>query len=249
MNNRIALAALVGSVLLASAPLARPAAAQQPPNVVLIMADDLGWSDLACYGNRFHVTPHIDALAGAGHAFHRLLRPFARLLVHASQPARGPVSAADRHHPAHGAAGAAVRQTARAGQRLAVGPRTDDLRRGAPRPRLRHRPRRQMASGHRHGAPRAGNPGYGLERFSRDGFPDEVRNDPEFRALYSSHLPKGHGFDFGPTTPAGGTHFFPLSVKAYDKPLPPDGTYLADFLTDLAVEFIEQHRDGRSCCN
>lgn len=32
-------------------------------NLVLIIADDLGWADLACYGNRFNNTPSLDSLA------------------------------------------------------------------------------------------------------------------------------------------------------------------------------------------
>ena len=28
------------------------------PNVVLILADDLGWTDLACYGSESYETPH-----------------------------------------------------------------------------------------------------------------------------------------------------------------------------------------------
>lgn len=39
------------------------------PNVVLIVADDLGWADLSCYGSRFHRTPHLDQLAAAGRRF------------------------------------------------------------------------------------------------------------------------------------------------------------------------------------
>lgn len=38
-------------------------------NVVLIVADDLGWSDLACYGNALHETPHLDRLAAEGMRF------------------------------------------------------------------------------------------------------------------------------------------------------------------------------------
>ena len=38
----------------------------EPPNVVFILADDLGWSDLGCYGNTFHETPQIDRLAKQG---------------------------------------------------------------------------------------------------------------------------------------------------------------------------------------
>jgi arylsulfatase A-like enzyme len=33
------------------------------PNVIFILVDDLGWTDLGCYGSTFYETPHIDALA------------------------------------------------------------------------------------------------------------------------------------------------------------------------------------------
>ena len=36
------------------------------PNVVLIMADDLGYGDLSCYGQEAYETPHIDRLAREG---------------------------------------------------------------------------------------------------------------------------------------------------------------------------------------
>ncbi len=36
------------------------------PNVVFILADDLGWSQVGCYGSRFYETPHIDRLAIEG---------------------------------------------------------------------------------------------------------------------------------------------------------------------------------------
>ncbi|MFM7205649.1 MAG: sulfatase [Planctomycetaceae bacterium] len=36
------------------------------PNVVFIMADDLGWTDLACFGSGYYETPHIDRLAADG---------------------------------------------------------------------------------------------------------------------------------------------------------------------------------------
>ena len=41
----------------------------RPPNVLIVLADDLGWADLACYGNPFNETPHLDALADAGLKF------------------------------------------------------------------------------------------------------------------------------------------------------------------------------------
>ncbi len=39
------------------------------PNVIFILADDLGWYELGCYGNTYNETPHLDALAAAGMRF------------------------------------------------------------------------------------------------------------------------------------------------------------------------------------
>jgi arylsulfatase A-like enzyme len=41
----------------------------QPPNIVFILADDLGWTDLGCYGSRYYETPHIDRMAEEGMRF------------------------------------------------------------------------------------------------------------------------------------------------------------------------------------
>jgi len=40
-----------------------------PPNIVFILADDLGYADLSCYGRRDYQTPHIDRLAAEGVRF------------------------------------------------------------------------------------------------------------------------------------------------------------------------------------
>ena len=40
-----------------------------PPNVVLILADDLGWADLACQGSDWYETPRLDSLAKEGMRF------------------------------------------------------------------------------------------------------------------------------------------------------------------------------------
>jgi arylsulfatase A-like enzyme len=41
-------------------------AADRPPNVILILIDDMGWTDLSCYGSKFYETPNIDRLAASG---------------------------------------------------------------------------------------------------------------------------------------------------------------------------------------
>ena len=46
-------------------------AADRPPNVVLILADDLGSADLGCYGQKKIRTPAIDQLAADGMKFNR----------------------------------------------------------------------------------------------------------------------------------------------------------------------------------
>ncbi len=45
------------------------AGAQERPNILFILADDLGWSDLGCYGHDFFETPHLDRLASEGIRF------------------------------------------------------------------------------------------------------------------------------------------------------------------------------------
>jgi len=65
----IAPAALLGILLLATAAAASDESSTAPPNIVLVVADDLGASDLGCTGNRFHETPSLDRLASRGVRF------------------------------------------------------------------------------------------------------------------------------------------------------------------------------------
>lgn len=39
------------------------------PNIIFILADDMGYCDLSCYGNKYIETPNIDRLAATGTAF------------------------------------------------------------------------------------------------------------------------------------------------------------------------------------
>lgn len=65
MKHRFLLPILLG---LAFAP-ALSAAAEDRPNFVFFITDDIGWNDLGCYGNDFVKTPHLDALAERGLRF------------------------------------------------------------------------------------------------------------------------------------------------------------------------------------
>ena len=61
------------SLLLAVTSLTRIASSQdtdkRPPNIVLIVADDLGWGEPGCYGQELIQTPHIDKIASNGIRF------------------------------------------------------------------------------------------------------------------------------------------------------------------------------------
>src|SRR5688572_13607371 len=51
------------------ATVARAADSAPKPNVVFILADDLGYGDLSCYGQKDFKTPNIDRLAAEGVRF------------------------------------------------------------------------------------------------------------------------------------------------------------------------------------
>ncbi|NBV49090.1 MAG: sulfatase, partial [Verrucomicrobia bacterium] len=44
-------------------------AAETPPNIVILLADDLGINDLGCYGRKDQRTPNLDQLAAQGARF------------------------------------------------------------------------------------------------------------------------------------------------------------------------------------
>jgi arylsulfatase A len=46
-----------------------PASAQKKPNIILLLVDDMGWTDVGCYGSDFYQTPNIDKLARQGMKF------------------------------------------------------------------------------------------------------------------------------------------------------------------------------------
>jgi arylsulfatase A-like enzyme len=49
--------------------LCSAAAASSKPNLVFILADDLGYTDVACFGSKYYQTPNIDRLASEGIRF------------------------------------------------------------------------------------------------------------------------------------------------------------------------------------
>ncbi len=77
-------------VLHAADGVARPS----KPNIIFVLADDLGWSELGCYGNGFNETPHLDQLAKDGMRFTQayaaapVCSPYRAALLTGQYPAR-----------------------------------------------------------------------------------------------------------------------------------------------------------------
>lgn len=82
-------------------------AAAQPlrPNIVFILADDLGWRDVGCFGSTFYETPHIDRLAARGvrltqaYAASPLCSPTRASIMTGLYPARLGITTPSCHEP------------------------------------------------------------------------------------------------------------------------------------------------------
>src|SRR5690554_7220910 len=69
MNRKIILFSVVSLMFTACQNQQKNKTEPQKPNIVYILADDLGYGDLSCYGQQQFSTPHIDKLAENGIRF------------------------------------------------------------------------------------------------------------------------------------------------------------------------------------
>lgn len=69
MHRFLSFVLAIASLIAPSAWAEDAGSAPKRPNIVFVLADDLGWTDLGCQGSRYYETPHIDRLAGGGLRF------------------------------------------------------------------------------------------------------------------------------------------------------------------------------------
>ncbi len=200
-------------VLLAAGPTAA-----RKPNIVLLYADDLGWTDLGCFGSRFYETPNLDRLAAQGM---RLTAAYA--CAGNCAPSRACLMTG-QYVPRHGV--------------YTVGPkrRFDDRKRYPHL--LRWDQRKLLAVDNAKGIPAEKitvaealkNAGYATAMFGKwhlGGGPGQS--------------PREQGFDVA-IHQTGGSHW-KINTRPPPRPTPPKGTYRSDWMTDRALEFIDAHRD------
>lgn len=183
----------------------RAAEPTRPPNIVFILADDLGWTDLGCQGSGFYETPNIDRLARDGVRFTN---------AYTCGPNCSP-----------------TRASIMAGQ---YGPRTGFY--------TNTTGNRGIDAMRKLVAPPT-NPNLGLEIVT---LPDCLKKAGYATGMFGKwHLgdgaeyhPSRRGFDEAIVT-SQGMHYGFGTDPAVDVP---EGTYLTDFITDRAVDFIDRHQ-------
>jgi arylsulfatase A-like enzyme len=179
------------------------ATGERKPNIILIMADDLGWTDLGCYGSKFYETPNLDKLASQGMRF---------TSAYTSGPNCAPTRAAlysGQYGPRTG-----VYTVASGARGLA------ENRKLLPVPNVTNLPLETVTLGQA-----MKDAGYTTALFGK------------WHLGGGKYHPSQRGFD--EAVVSMGKHFnFNTDPKVK---VPPDA-YLADFLTDRAVDFIERHR-------
>jgi arylsulfatase A-like enzyme len=175
-----------------------------PPNIVFILADDLGYTDLACYGSRYYETPNIDRLAEQG----------IRFLNHHHCQNCTPTRAAilGGQHPA------------RTGIYTVGGTDRFDWSTRPLRPveNITKLPLDRDTI-----AVQLKKAGYATAMFGKWHIGDSGKYHPSQRGFDQAIVSAGKHFDF----------------ETNPKVDYPKGQYLADFLTDRAVEFIQQHHE------
>ncbi|MGE0757655.1 MAG: sulfatase [Pirellulaceae bacterium] len=174
------------------------------PNIVFILADDLGWTDTGTYGSQYYETPHIDRLASQGMKFTRYHN------CQNCQPTRAALMTG-QYAPRTGI------YTVGSIERFDW--RTRPLR---PVDNADNLPLDKVTI-----AQQLKQSGYATAMFGKWHLGQQAAYHPSQRGFDEAIVSNGAHFNFA-TQP-------PVDV--------PPGAYLADWLTDRAVDFIRRHQE------
>lgn len=191
--------------LLAFALCATTHAAKAKPNIIFIMADDLGWTDTATYGSKYYETPNIDRLASQGLKLTRYHN------CQNCQPTRAAILTGQ--------------YGARTGVYTVGGIGRFEWEKRPLRPvdNVQALPLDRTTI-----AQQLKSAGYATALFGKWHLGEDAAHHPAARGFDEAIVSMGRHFDFN-TNP---------------KTEVPKGAYLADFLTDKAVDFIKRKKDA-----
>lgn len=193
------------------------------PNIVVIMADDLGWRDLHCYGNEQVDTPALDKLAAEGMRF-------------TDGYAAAPVCTPTRAAMMTGQSPARLRITNHApGNAVGFALKDSPLREAE---NIRHLPLAAVTIAERLSAA-----GYATAHIGKWHLSHTMRGEPG--VTEKDLRPEKQGFDLnigGDSSGGPPSYFAPYRIPALV-----DGKaseYLPERLADEAIAFIRAHREG-----
>ena len=194
-----------------------------PPNIIVIMADDLGWRDLHCYGNQAIDTPCLDQFAGEGMRF-------------TDAYAASPVCSPTRSAMMTGMAPARLRITNHApGHPDGYSLENSDLQEAQS---VRH-----LTLDYTTIAERLKTAGYDTAHLGKWHLSYVARNNQS--GIKEADLrPQHQGFDINiGGTGRGGppTYFSPYRNDALTDG--PEGEYLPERLADEAIQYVQAHKD------
>lgn len=195
----------------------------EKPNVIFILADDLGWKDLGCYGSDLYETPNIDAFAASGMSFSDaytaspLCSPTRASILTGKEPGRLRFTTPAGHVPEE-----------------VLDPKESDesapwYKAATPATRTRL-PNEYLTF---------------AEVLKAEGYATAFMG--KWHLGREPYIPENQGFDVvvggreHPGPPGPGRFFAPWDCSTL--PVAPEGTHISDVVTDSALMFIERNKD------
>ena len=197
------------------------------PNIVLIYMDDLGWKDVGYAGSTYYETPNIDKLAASGMWFTRahsaapLCAPSRSAVVTGRSPARNKYTNV-LYHNTHGTNDDTLHEQSK---EFGIG-------------------NQNLEGAHRHAVPKENV--LFAEKLVAAGYKTAYLGKWH-NGWFDGYKPEDRGYEYVAGT--GNEAFYDHIIteeslkKVYNLPEAKEGDYLADLLTNHAVDFIDKNKD------